>query len=214
MCDCTRGYPVDTSMGVRVCCHCGIALPGNIYIQPHVSSCCPSRPPYCKKKRFVRLLHNVWASRTSCCKDGFMKALDDFAPESPESIFGFIRASKERTFKRYDCIATLSTQFIPGHTIQPLVSTEVVWATACFTQVQRLHHRLQGVFPAYGFLIELVLANARPPRRDLLRYVHTLKCKKRRTLYTERYGFIFKRPVGDAGVPASCQNPLRRWGHR
>ena len=206
MCDCARGCPVDTSMGMRVCCRCGTALPGHVYIQPHSSSCCPSRPPYCKKKRFVRLLHNVWASRTSCCKDVFMKALDQFRPQSPESIFSFIRSSKERDFKRYDCIATLSTQFIPGHTIRPLDSTEIVWATACFTRVERVHHRLQGVFPAYGFLIEMVLRNARPPRLDLLRYVHTLKCKKRRSLYTLNYEPIFKRPVLGDGALATRQN--------
>ena len=191
MCECKREYMVQVA-GLHVCRRCGVAKSEPIYILAPLHTCCPARPPYSRRKRYVRLLHNVWAARTSRCSESFLRALVTANPQSSKDIHDFIRQSNTREFKRYDCLAALSAQLL-GHTIQPLGKSEICWATSCFEQIESLHLRRGGVFPAYSFIIEMCLRHTKPQRADLLPYVHVLKCAKRRAQYTNIYGHIFTR---------------------
>ena len=202
MCLCSDVWLVQV-VGMRVCSRCGITRHRPVYIRQSSTFCCTSRPPYSRRKRFGRLLENVWGARISTCCTPLIKSLQEIKPHSSGEIYRFIRASKCRQFKRYDAVANLSTKLIPDHKILPLSDCERVWAMACFQNVESRHQKIQGCFPAYAFLIELVLLHSRPCRRDLLPYLHTLKCSKRRGKYEQLYGDIFRRPGVNPCTPAS-----------
>jgi hypothetical protein len=159
---------------------------------PSVYSRMPTRPPYSRKKRFLKLLHNVWADRLPRMKNNFVEALVASKPKSVGQILGFIKASKEREYKRYDCLSRLSYEILK-HTIDPLTHHQIRFCEGVFQRIEVKHRLLRKTFPAYSFIIEMCLRHKFIARLDLVGYLHLLKCPKRRTTYMRDYNECFTR---------------------
>ena len=174
--------------GFRVCASCGQQDACPIFIRPHACQLPAARPPYCRKKRFQKLLHNVWSARLPNMKDRFVQYIQENKPETPAQIIELIRTAKPREYKRYDCISRLSIEFL-NHRPKPLTQCQISECMGIFERVEIVHRRQKGVFPAYSFLIELCLVKVDRP--DLIQYIHRLKCPRRRSRYLKLYEHCF-----------------------
>ena len=174
--------------GFRVCASCGQQDVCPIFVRPHACQLPAARPPYCRKKRFQKLLHNVWSARLPSMKDQFVRYIQENCPKTPAEIIELIRTAKPREYKRYDCISRLSIEFL-NHRPIPLTRSQISQCMGIFQRVEIEHRRRKGVFPAYSFLIELCLAKVGRP--DLIQYIHRLKCPRRRARYIRLYGHCF-----------------------
>ena len=149
-----------------------------------------ARPPYCRKKRFNKLLYNVWGARSPRMEDALVRYIEKNNPQNASDILSLIRKSKQRSFKRYDCISKLCVDLL-RHRPTPLSQNHIQMCMGIFQRVE-LHHRvIGGCFPAYSFLLELCMYTI--DRVDLLQYIHRLKCEKRRMLYFKQYAHCFHR---------------------
>jgi hypothetical protein len=196
---CCENPRVLKDCGFFVCVHCGTQRHDPVFIMPSVYSRMPSRPPYSRKKRFLKLLHNVWADRLPRMKGRFVKALIASNPKSVTQILCFIKTSRDREFKRYDCLSRLSYEIL-DHTITPLTPHQVRFCEGVFQRIEIKHRLLRKTFPAYSFIIEMCLRHKFVARLDLVRYLHLLKCNKRRATYMRDYESCFTRqtPVSTA----------------
>ena len=185
---CCEHPRIVQEVGFYVCMYCGSMQNQRVYIMPSAYGRAPARPPYCRQKRFVKLLHNTWASRIPRCCDLFMKSLDSINPKTTPQILTFIRDSTHRKFKRYDCLALLSIKIL-HHTIPPLTAEQIAWCTGVFQKIEIRHRKVGGIFPCYPWTIERCLETLH--RRDLLEYIHKLKCPRRRSRYECIYGNLF-----------------------
>ena len=183
---------ITQDMGFYVCMSCGTQQTRSVFIKPSTYGRCPSRPPYSRKKRFLKLLHNVWACRLPRMKEAFIRTLVDSKPESSDHIMSFIRGTKNRSFKRYDCIAKLSQKLL-NHEIESLSQHQICFCVGVFQKIEERHRQVRGVFPAYSFIIEYCLLHPFVNRPDLVGYLHLLKCPRRRAMYKRVYGICFHR---------------------
>ena len=184
---CPHRRVVDDA-GFRVCAACGQQDLCPIFIRPHACQLPAARPPYSRRKRFQKLLHNAWSARLPSMRDDFVKYIQKHAPKTPQRIIELIRTANRREFKRYDCISRLSIEFL-GHRPRPLTPCQISECMGIFQRVEIVHRRARGVFPAYSFLIELCLVKVGRP--DLIQYIHRLKCPRRRSTYLKLYGPCF-----------------------
>ena len=191
--------------GFRVCASCGQQDDCPIFVRPHACQLPAARPPYCRKKRFQKLLHNVWSARLPNMKDQFVKYIQDHNPQTPDEIIELIRTAKPRDYKRYDCISRLSIEFL-NHRPEPLTQCQISECMGIFERVEIVHRRQRGVFPAYSFLIELCLVKVKRP--DLIQYIHRLKCPRRRTKYLKLYGPCFRHKSAPRQPSAGCRLDL------
>ena len=191
MCTCPETARVLLSWGMSSCRYCGCTYTASIGNVVNYAVPCPNRAPYSRRKRFMRLLANTFASRVSKIGPELINALITADPKSTMDIYHFIRMAKNRIFKRYDAIGYLSYHLV-GTKIKPLSLTQQKWAEYIFREIQWLHGRNRGTFPAYSWILEQVLCTL--GRSDLLPYVHLLKCKRRRAVYHATYGHVFKGP--------------------
>ena len=189
MCTCPASARVLLSWGMASCRFCGCTYPASAGNIVNYAVCCPNRAPYSRRKRFMRLLANTFASRVSKMGPELINALIIAAPKNTTEIYQFIRTSRNRSFKRYDAIGHLTYHLI-GIKIKPLSFQQQKWAEYTFREIQWLHGRNRGTFPAYSWILEQVLRTL--GRDDLIPYVHLLKCKRRRAVYNETYGHVFK----------------------
>ena len=148
----------------------------------------PNRAPYSRRKRFLRLLANTYASRVSKISNDLTDRLVNKNPQTVAAIYQFMRTSRDRCCKRYDAIALLAFHII-GVRVTPLTLQQQKWAEYKFRDIQWIHGREHGTFPAYSWVIEQVLICL--GRADLLEFVHLLKCRHRRAVYSKRYGHVF-----------------------
>jgi hypothetical protein len=81
-----------------------------------------------------------------------------------------------------------------GKRIAPLEHSQIVHASHIFNQIERLHSRIGGCFPAYSYIIEKILQLF--DRKDLCGFLHVLKCKKRRLMYDLTYHPLIKSLCG------------------
>ena len=95
-------------------------------------------PPTAAKKGFCGL-HNVWGARASRCSDDLSRALDHYKPQTVGAIKQFIKQARLRSFKRYDCIAMFSKNYLTRHPIA-LTANQIKVAQSYFNRVER-HHR-------------------------------------------------------------------------
>ena len=191
MCSCPETARVLLSWGAHSCRFCGRTTTFGTVNVVNYAVRCPNRAPYSRRKRFLRLLANTFASRVSRIGPGLVDALCQKKCQSVQDIYRFIRLSKNRSFKRYDALAHLAYPLI-GAKIRPLSFQEQKWAEYTFREIQWLHGRTRGgTFPAYSWILEKVLYALN--REDLTPYVHLLKCKRRRAVYQSTYGHVFSR---------------------
>lgn len=187
MCTCGAGaIRVD---GFELCARCGI-MRGRIFEPtPRMVSREMSRPPYSRAKRFMRLLHNSWGSRSTRCPDSLLEALCTRDPQTVKQIRTFIKYSSPKQHKRYDSLANLAIQLL-DHRPLPLSQEQITAARRIFQQIEMKFNSIGGCFPAYSWIIEHILK--RFSRPDLVIYLNLLKCPKRRGQYYARYGAIIK----------------------
>ena len=210
MCGCPRGAVIETGWGLNICSQCGVTVGVPISLLVNYAVPCSGRPPYSKHKRFAKLLCHSYGHRVSRIHPSLIEKLNKTVISSAVDIYNLIRASKGTKMKRYDAIASLCIYKL-GSTITPLNHNQNMWASHIFRDVVSLHARNRGTFPAYSWCIEKCLIAL--GREDLLRYVHRLKCKKRRTVYEHVYGHLFKTPCGVRESP-SFQRPRKSVQHR
>ena len=193
--------------GMSVCCNCGHVLD----LMPVVlrRQFCPAgeatRQPYSRSKRFARIFQNSFGRRVPTTHAFLIKAIQKARPTSPEDIFSVIYTSTDRRLKRYDALAFLSLNLLPGWEILPLRSQDIAFAEELFRSIERSYNiRLfaHSPFPAYAFIVEQILVSPNVNRPDLLRYIHKLKCKRRRSLYKKLYF-----TPGNTGNQASLVEP-------
>ena len=149
---------------------------------------CPARAPYSRRKRFLRLLANTYGHRVPRVSEQLTDELCARDITSTAGIYAFMRMSRFRFAKRYDALALLSFH-MTGARAMPLSLRQLQWAEYKFRDIQTIHSRTRGTFPAYSWVIEQVLLCT--GRMDLLQYVHLLKCRQRRAVYEDRYGKVF-----------------------
>lgn len=182
---CCERRRMVTDLGFKVCMSCGVQ--GRIiFIKPSIYGRAPGRPPYSRRKRFLKLLYNVWGARLPKLANDFMKQISAEGPVSPRDIIKFMKVQKDRTFKRYDCVAKLSQQLL-GHRPEPICPRKVAFCLGQFQRIEIRHCRICGVFPAYSFILEMCLQHPIVNRPDLIQYLHILKCPKRREKYRINY---------------------------
>jgi hypothetical protein len=189
---CCANRRIISDCGFRVCSSCGTQDMCPIFLKPHAFNRAPARPPYSRKKRFQKLLFNVWSARLPSMKDAFVEYIQKSEPHTPRQIVELIRTSKNRSFKRYDCVSRLSREFLL-HRIEPLTPCQIQECMGIFERVEITHRRVGGVFPAYSFLIEMALQQMN--RMDLVKYLHHLKCPRRRQKYITLYGSCFHHTI-------------------
>ena len=202
MCSCPKTQRVLLGWG-ETCRLCGAttgAGQGCNVVTYQVRS--PNRAPYSRRKRFLRLLANTYANRVSRVSKQLTDNLMLCKPRTVDDIYTFLRRSRHRWFKRYDALALLSYHIL-GVTVKPLSLHQQKWAEYKFRDVQWIHGRDRGTFPAYSWIIEQVLVAL--GRKDLLQYVHLLKCRHRRAVYTKKYGHVFRNLIARE-CPARAAN--------
>ena len=187
MCSCGAGaIRVD---GFELCAMCGI-MRCRIFEAAQRKACREmSRPPYSRAKRFMRLLHNSWGSRSTRCPDSLLKALCARDPHTVKQIRAFIKHSSPKQHKRYDSLANLAIKLL-DHRPLPLSQEQITAARRIFQQIEMKFNLIGGCFPAYSWIIEHILK--RFSRPDLVIYLNLLKCPRRRGQYSARYGAIIK----------------------
>ena len=193
MCSCPPAALIDHRWGLATCRICGIARTAPIQNIVRYCPPCSNRAPYSRRKRFLRLLSNTYASRVSKVHTDLLKALMHHEPKQIQDIYQFIRTSKNAHFKRYDALGFLAWHLL-GQRVEPLSPNQGKWADFVFRRVETRHVQVRGTFPAYSWIIEQVLTSLN--RTDLLPYVHQLKCKRRRHVYMKTYGSLFTIPSG------------------
>jgi hypothetical protein len=189
---CCDNPRVVKDCGFYVCINCGTQQNKSVFIMPSVYARMPTRPPYSRRKRFLKLLHNVWADRLPRMKNAFVQAIVASKPSSVGQILTFIKSSKDRDFKRYDCLSRLSYEIL-NHRIPPLTTTQIKFCEGVFQRIEVKHRWLRKTFPAYSFIIEMCLRHRFVARLDLIEYLHLLKCPKRRAMYMREYSECFTR---------------------
>ena len=198
MCDCPQALAIETGWGLTICGRCGTSVSApisNVVCHPVPS---PTRPPYSKHKRFAKLLANTYGNRCSKIHAELIDKLAESNIRTSQDIYNVIRKSKGQHMKRYDALARLTCHTL-GTYVQPLSHHQNTWATFTFREVVSRHAFRRGTFPAYSWCIEKILIAI--GRQDLLEYVHALKCKKRRHVYEETYGDLFRIPSSNSGNP-------------
>lgn len=210
MCCCAHPQVV-AELGFYVCVKCGVQQHRSVYIKPCVFGRAPSRPPYSRKKRFVKLLFNTWAARLPRVSFEFMKYIYEQRPRNPTDIVHLIRDNKTRSFKRYDCLAKLSHELLK-HEILPLSQEKISFCLGIFQKIEIRHRELGGVFPAYSFILEKCFEHPFVNRIDLIKYLHLLKCVRRRCRYSNDYRDCFtRRSFEPTSLP---RTDLRSLGHQ
>ena len=76
------------------------------------------------------------------------------------------------------------------HTLPPLTPQQSAYCMGRFALVERVHRVFRGSFPAYSWIAEQLLLVIN--RKDLVPYLHRLKCKRRRKTYQNRYGDVLR----------------------
>ena len=182
---CCERQRMVTDLGFKVCMSCGVQ--GRmVFIKPSIYGRAPGRPPYSRKKSFLKLLYNVWGARLPKLTFDFMKQIYGEAPECPLDIIKFMKVRKSRIFKRYDCVAKLSQELL-GHRPEALCTRKIAFCLGQFQWIEVRHCRIGGVFPAYSFILEMCLQHPIVDRPDLIQYLHLLKCPRRRAKYKTSY---------------------------
>ena len=146
------------------------------------------RAPYCRRKRFDRILANSYGHRVPRVCAGLVDLILKSNCETTKDILAVMKNSRVRAFKRYDSLALLTRQLTDARPL-PLSVREHRWCVCRFREVERRYVNLRGTFPAYAFIVELCLKSL--GRSDLLVYVNLLRCRRRRVLYGRQYGAIF-----------------------
>ena len=192
-CTCPVQLALVQSWGVTICMGCGISHRSPIQMIPpaYDSIGPPVRAPYSRAKRFARILSNAFGQRTPKVHSDLIKSIEACECRSPEDIYRLIRRAKPRNHKRYDSLAYLSFN-LTDTPIRPLTQGEFGWCIKQFQLVLERFIKVRGTFPAYSYIVERCLLALR--RDDLLRFVHKLKCKRRRRVYSGAYGDIFYHP--------------------
>ena len=188
---------IDLGWGMGTCRRCGVSKRIQINNIVNYSLPCPSRAPYSRRKRFMRLLGNTYGARVSKLHQPIIDALFAIQPESLSDVYEFIRTSNERAHKRYDALGFFAMHILDKK-IKPLSLAQLRWAEFTFREIEYRHSRVQGTFPAYSWICEQCLLQV--GRADLCQFVHRLKCKKRRQVYQEVYGPLITAPAGVGGT--------------
>ena len=186
------GQPISKIDNCWLCTICG-SVSSFLVMQPSYSEQpMPTRVPYSRLKRFQRVFANVFGLRIAKVDDNLLKDLSTVGQElkTPSCLFKLIKGFTCRSYKRYDAVSLFSVLFL-GHTIKPVSDSERVVSVARFRDVESSHEYQGGTFPAYSWLIEKILILL--GRHELIQYVHCLKCPKRRRLYEQQYGMLFKK---------------------
>lgn len=192
-CPCPPACAIDLGWGMQTCRRCGTSKAVQLQNVVNYAVPSPNRAPYSRRKRFVRLLSNTFSARVSRLHKPFLDALTASRPRSVDGIYGFIRASKDRAFKRYDAICLLAFHLLDKKSV-PLTLSQLRWAEFAFREIEHRHGRIKGTFPAYSWICERCLQEL--GRSDLCQFVHKLKCKKRRLVYERLYGDLLRIPAG------------------
>ena len=182
MCSCEKKFTIVDG-GFHVCINCGVQSSQPIFIKPFTMNHCVSKTPYCRKKRFKKLLYNCWGAKLPQLKDDFVKYIYNNKPKTPVDILELIKLTKKHK-RRYDALARLSIDIL-GHEIEPLTSTQIHCCLGLFENIELLHRKNKTVFPAYSYVLEYCFTEI--GRTDLIQYLHLLKCSKRRTIYKNLY---------------------------
>ena len=180
--------------GFFVCVGCGNTKRVPVFIMPSVFSRIPTRPPYSRKKRFMKLLHNCWGARLPRMCNAFVKLVVKSKPSSVQEIIRFIKNLKNRVYKRYDCVSRLAHDIL-GHSLVPMSRTKLKVCEGIFRRIEIKHRLLRTTFPAYSFIIEHCFLHTHIQRPDLVQYLHLLKCPRRRAQYYEDYSSCFYVPM-------------------
>ena len=202
-CDCPATDLIDLGWGMATCRRCGVSTRMQLNNVVNYPVPCPSRAPYSRRKRFMRLLGNSYGTRVSKLHQPIIDALYAAKPKTLAHIYDFIRTSTVRSHKRYDALAFFAIHVL-DETVKPLTLAQLRWAEYTFREIQHKHGRLRGTFPAYSWVCERCLLAL--GRQDLCRFVHKLKCKKRREVYASLYGSLITAPCG---VGEAVANPSR-----
>ena len=189
--------------GMVICRQCGVAMGPSVPRVYHTGFACDNRQPYCRRRRFLRLLANCFGERCPKLSDDLIQLLQGGPPQatpspqppvrSTQDIFDRIRKSTNKTCKRYDSLAHLSRCLL-HQSVPPLTEGQLYFAKCCFDKLEHAHHhqfmvRGKVTFPAYAWICEKVCLAC--GRTDLFQYIHRLKCKKRRREYHSLYGHCF-----------------------
>ena len=196
-CDCPADSIMDLGWGMGTCRQCGVSVPMQIQNVVNYAVPCPSRAPYSRRKRFMRLLGNAYGTRVSKLHQPIIDALYTAKPESLTDIYEFIRTSSERAHKRYDALGFFAIHIL-DQKVEPLSLAELRWAEFTFREIEYKHSHVRGTFPAYSWICEQCLLKL--GRSDLCQFVHRLKCKKRRQVYQDVYGSLIIAPGGVGGT--------------
>ena len=141
---CCDSRQITCDMGFYVCMSCGTQQTRPVFVKPSTYGRIPSRPPYSRKKRFLKLLYNVWACRLPHMKESFIRSLIETKPKTSNHIMSFIRGTNNRLFKRYDCLAKLSQQLL-GHEIESLNRHQICFCVGVFQKIEeRRTHSLSS----------------------------------------------------------------------
>ena len=189
-CGCSSTNSCAYEYGFLTCLQCGFTFPHRPQQLVGYASvlCCLSRPPYSRSKRFDRILSNSYGARVPKVADSLIKELIRTECNSAEGMYNLMRQSADRQFKRYDALSYLVMN-LTNSKIKPLTIDQHSWCRECFKAVLEVHANKRTTFPAYSFLVERCLCAL--GRSDLVQYINSLKCKRRRRYYSETYGHIF-----------------------
>ena len=91
------------------------------------------RAPYCRRKRFARILSNSYGHRVPRVCPGLIDLITEKRCKTSAEILRIMKASTVRSFKRYDALALLARQ-LTDDVPRPLSVHEHEW---CLVLVER-----------------------------------------------------------------------------
>ena len=190
---CTCGGTVfDNSFcGFGYCTGCGLLKNNMPYMQHEYSAAVPLMPQqvYTRRKRFKKYLHRASRNQSAnTVPEETWRYLIAHGPyNNSRAILRVLKRSKLKR-KCYDSLPIMTHSLCEGCACPLLSSDEQTAAMAIFDKIDRAVG--EGPFISYVYALEYILR--RMGRSDLLPFINTIQCSKRREKYKKQLDNIFR----------------------